>query len=278
MSTVRRIYREEEGGGEKGGGGGEADAALKERATRMGWADKPDFKGAPDKWVDAKTYVENGEQSLPILRERMRTMERSLADSTKANKDYREFAEKAEERAYKRAKTELEAKVKQTAKAGDDEGAAAAATELVELERDHATATAASKDKPDPEFDAWVKQHGWYDEKSAAFDADLALEAEAEAFKLRKKGDKREGTVFLDAVADAVKKRFPDRFVNPRRKNGSGVENAGGDAGSGGGGGGSKKGWDSLPPQAKKDGERFIKQGLVKDKATYAEQYHAQDD
>ena len=35
------------------------------------------------------------------------------------------------------------------------------------------------------------------------------------------------------------------------------------------------KGWADLDPAAKAQGERFIKQGLVKDKDTYAKEYFA---
>jgi hypothetical protein len=104
-------------------------------------------------------------------------------------------------------------------------------------------------------------------------------EAELEGFRLAKR--MREGKQprsracrSSNLVKEAMKKKFPEKFGNPRRAAGSGVER------SGAGGddtGGAKKGWDKLPAEAKEAGERYIKQKLYKDKAAYAEAYHAQN-
>jgi hypothetical protein len=47
----------------------------------MGWTAKEKFRGDPERWVDAATFVKNGEESLPILRERLRTLERRTSTS-----------------------------------------------------------------------------------------------------------------------------------------------------------------------------------------------------
>jgi len=36
-------------------------------ASTMGWADKPQWKGDPDKWIDAKSFVEKGRTVMPLL-------------------------------------------------------------------------------------------------------------------------------------------------------------------------------------------------------------------
>lgn len=271
---------EQEGGGEGGGGGGEgggddgAAKVLEERATRMGWSPKDQFKGDPARWVDAATYVKNGEESLPILRERMRKLETSVAEKDKALTDFRVYHEKTEERAYARAKKELEAQIKAAAKGGDEEGAAAAAEELAKVEADHATAKAAPK--PDPEWDSWISENRWCED-----DAELKEEATVEAFRLRQRMASKqepllEGRAFLDKVKGNLKARFPAKFGgNPRRQQGSSVENPGG--GGGGESRGGKKGWDQLPPDAKAAGDSFIKQKLFKDKAAYAADYWSQE-
>lgn len=262
------------GGGAKGEA--KADAGLgtmEERASRMGWTPKEQFRGDPAKWVDATVFVKNGEESLPILRERLRSSERARADLEKSVVEVRKMNETVFQRAYDKAKKDLEGQVKSAAKAGDEAGAAAAATELAELERQKAERDVAAK--ADPVFDGWVDENPWYK------DADLVVEAEGEAFKLRRRmaaGKEKmlEGRPFLERVKEEMKKRFPDHaaFGNPRRQAASGVErpSGGGEPGSGG-----KKGWEHLPSEAKQAGERFIKQKLVKDKSAYAEQYWAQE-
>jgi hypothetical protein len=239
---------------------------VEERAQRMGWTEKTKFRGDPERWVDAATFVKNGEESLPILRERLRTMEKTNLELGKSVQEFKKMSDTSYERAYAKAKKELETEVKRAAKAGDEVAAAAASTELADLEVDKAKREAV-KDQSDPVFDSWKSENAWYS------DTDLAIEAEGEALKLRKRGDKTDGVAFLEKVKEAVKARFPEKFGNPRRAAGSGVERSSG----GGEDGGSKKGWDKLPADAKEAGERYVKQKLYPSKQAYADAYWAQN-
>ena len=252
------------GTGEGEGKGAAADlGTVEERAARMGWVPKEKFRGDPSKWSDAATYVKNGEESLPILRERMKKLEQTNADLSKSVIEVRKQNDTVYERAYARAKKELQGEIKAAAKVGDDKKVDAATEELATLERDKAARDVSSKS--DPVFDAWTKDNEWYK------DPELAIEAEAEAFKMRRKGETLEGAPFLEKVKEAVKKRFPEKFGNPRRSQPGSVERSAGGGEDGDRGG--KKGWDQLPAEAKEAGERFIKQRLVKDRASYAKQY-----
>lgn len=256
------------GGGEGGEGakGGDGLGTVEDRARRMGWVPKEEFRGDSARWTDAPTFVKNGEESLPILRERLRTLERTNVALSQSVQEFKKMSDSNFEKGYAKAKRELETEIKTKAKAGDDAGAAAAATELAELEGEKVRREAAG-DK-DPVFDGWVAQNAWYN------DTELNVEAQKEAFGLRIAGEKSEGVAFLEKVKEAVKKRFPDKFENPRRAagGGNGVERPSG--GGDGGGSGGKKGWESLPQDAKEAGERYIKQKLYKDKAEYAKAYY----
>jgi cell division septum initiation protein DivIVA len=268
---------QEEAGADKSAGGNGADkgtdlGTVEERAQRMGWTAKEKFRGDPERWVDAATFVKNGEESLPILRERLRTLEKTNVDLGKSVQEFKKMSDTAYERAYGKAKKELEAEVKRAAKAGDEVGAAAASTELADLEKDKATRDAA-KDATDPVFEAWKGENAaWYE------DADMQEEAELEGYRLAKrmregKQAKVEGLPFLNLVKEAMKKKFPEKFGNPRRAAGSGVERSA----AGGDDTGAKKGWDKLPPEAKEAGERYIKQKLYKSKDEYAKVYFEQN-
>lgn len=262
------------GGGEAGDKGGESSkggdglGTVEDRARRMGWVPKEEFRGDAARWTDASTFVKNGEESLPILRERLRTLERTNVALSQSVQEFKKMSDSNFEKGYSKAKRELETEIKSKAKAGDEAGAAAAATELAELEGEKVRRESAG-DK-DPVFDGWVAQNAWYN------DTDLNVEAQKEAFGLRIAGEKSEGVAFLEKVKEAVKKRFPDKFENPRRAAGGGnVERPSG--GGDGGGSGGKKGWESLPQEAKEAGERYIKQKLYKDKAEFAKAYHEQN-
>lgn len=240
------------------------EPTIEDRAQRMGWTPRDKFRGDPEKWVDAGEFVKRGEESLPILRERLRKADATIADLSKTAAEFKKMSDTAFDRAYTKAKRDLESEIEEKAKAGDGAGAKAAAKELAELETEKKEREV--KNEADPVFDAWQAQNDWYK------DHELQVEAEAIAFKLRKRGEKSEGTAFLDRVKDEMKKQFPEKFGNPRRQAASGVERS-----AGGGEGGGKKGWDQLPAEAKEAGARYIKQGFHKDKAAYAEAFWAQN-
>lgn len=257
------------GGGDTMAGGAGDGQAVEARARRMGWVPQEEFRGDKTKWRDAQAFVKNGEESLPILRERLRSSEAARDELAKSVSDFQKMNDTSFQRGYEKAKRELEAAVKREAKAGNEEGAAAAATELAELEAEKTKREVATKD--DPVFNAWLGQNAWYN------DTELKAEAEAVAFLLRRKGDKTEGAPFLDKVKEEMQKRFPDKFKNPRREAAGGPERPGA-GGDGGGIGKGKKGWEALPADAKQSGERYIKQKLYKDKASFAEFYFSQFD
>lgn len=242
------------------------EPSVEERAARMGWVPRDKFRGDPEKWTDAATFVKNGEESLPILRERLRTMERANADLSKTAAEFKKMSDTAFERAYKKAKSDLKAEIKVAGKEGDEKRVEEATEELAELEREKVQREAAAE--KDPVFDAWHSENQWYE------DPEMRVEANGEAFKLRQRGEKSEGVEFLNKVKEAMKKAFPEKFGNPRRSHGSHVERP---AGGGEGGGASKKGWEHLPAEAKEAGERYVKQKMFKDKAEYAASYWAQN-
>ena len=270
-AALRYTMRAEAGEASEEGGGDTATADLgtvEERATRMGWSPKDQFRGPADKWVDAATYVKNGEEALPILRERLRKLERTNIELSQSVTDLREMNDKTFARAYDKAKKDLQAEIRAAAKDGDEKRAEAAANDLADLEQQKA-ARKADNDK-DPVFDAWAKENPWYS------DPELAVEAETIAYRLRRKGETADGLPFLEKVKTEMKKAFPEKFENPRRKEGGTVERSN-PGGEGGGNSGSKS-WDKMPADAKATGERFIKQKLFKDKAAYAKSYWDQFD
>ena len=43
------------------------EQTIEERASAMGWSPQENFKGDPERWVDAETYVKRGEEFIPFL-------------------------------------------------------------------------------------------------------------------------------------------------------------------------------------------------------------------
>lgn len=132
-----------------------ADKAVEDRARRMGWVPKEEFGGdRANHWVDARTFVERAEASAPILIERNRALDARLARTEeslqRANTtvnglekkvdqlldslgEMRDFASKSGERAYKKARADIEAQMREAVAEADVPKFEKARSELEEL-------------------------------------------------------------------------------------------------------------------------------------------------
>ena len=44
---------------------------IEQKAKAMGWSPQEEFRGDPDKWIDAAKFVARGENIMPILKENL---------------------------------------------------------------------------------------------------------------------------------------------------------------------------------------------------------------
>lgn len=131
-------------------------AKIEERARRIGWVPKDEFRGDPAKWAPADEFLERGERTLPILLERNRKIDDRLGKAEKDNKtlrdqladmngtlkeardtfvEFRERTANVEQRAYQRARDELVAERDAAVAAADPAAFKAADTALTELDK-----------------------------------------------------------------------------------------------------------------------------------------------
>lgn len=264
------IYRNEESGEGDGGAAGAAQAnqntEVEDKARKMGWTPKEEFKGDPEKWRDAAEFVERGENMLPIVKATVKKQERQIAELERTIKEFADYHSKTEQRAYEKAFKELKAKQIEAVAAGDAKAFAEVDAEMAALHKE-----AAEKPKinvpgqgNDPVYDEWAGRNKWLEDKA------LEKEAEAQAIYLRERGDKRTGAEFLDAVKERVKKEYPDKFENPRRNSAQSVEGAASVAKKGG------KTYADLPADAKAACDRFVAKKLLT-KEAYVKQYFSEE-
>lgn len=246
----------------------QADAAQtwEDRAMSMGWTPKGQFRGDPEKWVDAETFVKRGEEFLPFLKANNKRLERDmekanakLATMERAIQRSVEHMSRAEQRGYERARHDLEAQLDQAALAGDADGVRAVTKEIVDLEKE--VRSTGDEPKSDPDQDgkvkAFVAENPW-------FEADPIMRAAAVELcgQFAKQGLDIDAQ--LKATAKRIRDEFPHKFTNPRRAAAATVE---------GGGLGSPratKGYGDMPPEAR----QFCDE-LVRDKITTRERYVA---
>lgn len=230
-------------------------------ALGMGWRPLAEFKGDPAKHMDAKLYVERGETFLPFIKKDRDETKRELAELKRTVKQAAAHYSKVEERAYARAKAELEAKHEEAVETGDVAAAKAAVKELGELEKPAPVKT----DEPafDPvqarkELNAWVEDNDWYilDDGKRRY-ADLQAETMGPATEWPD-GNK----AWLDELAKRVERKFAERKPN--------VTNGGGNRAAPGGGG---KTYNDLPAAAKAACDKFVKSGLIASREAYVKDY-----
>lgn len=242
---------------------------IEEKALKMGWTSKENFKGDPDKWRPADEFVERGENMLPIVRATVKKQEREIAELKASMKQFAEFHTKTEQRAYDKALNDLKAQRAEAVAAGDGEAFAKVDDAIEGLKKDiEKTAKIAPKDDDDPVFEEWKGRNKWLD------DPKLEAYGTAAAQYLINSGVKERGAEFYELVTKEVKARFPEKFTNPRRENAPAVEGGAPAARKGG------KGYADLPADARAACERMAKNGFADNpkaaadfKAQYTKQY-----
>lgn len=274
------------------------------QARQLGWVPKEQFRGDPEKWVDAETFVRRGEEIMPILkhnnarlqaevealRGQLTEAQETIKASTEAIEALREYQTEATQLAVEKAKKELRAQIAAAREAGNVEEELELTEQLQEVrnaERDvkakdkgtgkpaaPAPAPAPTQPAPHPEWVAWQKENPWFgtDRRRTAL-----MIAEAEELRADPANKGLVGRAFFDRAAENV-----DAILNPRATH-SKVEDGQGSATPPAGKPG-KKGYNDLPQEAKdmceRQAEKLVGKGRAfKDKAEwqahYAREYFA---
>lgn len=137
-------------------------------AARMGHQPKDKFRGDPDKWIDAKTYYENGKNVLPIIKAENNELRRELVRVKEQAAAFVEVAERANAREVAALQTQLaEAKEvrKQAITEGNGEAFELADGDVKRLEAEAAAASRTTTKPPatDPVFEQWKLDNPWFD-------------------------------------------------------------------------------------------------------------------
>lgn len=243
--------------------------SYEDRALTMGWTPKSQFKGDPDKWVDAETFVKRGEEFLPFLKANNRRLEQALERANakieqmdKGLKSAIQQLSKTEQRAYAKAKADLEAELEQYAAAGNAEAVKAVTKDIVELEKDTRAKVEDDEPQVDPAFMEWREANPW-------FGKDKALTAACAAIGEEVAEEGYTGKAQIKEVDRRIREAFPEKFapkVNPNRAAAPPVEGTGATPRPAG------RTYSDLPPEAKamcdelcRDIKGFSRERYVKD-------------
>lgn len=214
-------------------GAGDAAPESEARARVMGWKPKEQFKGDPEKWVPADEFLDRGLASPAIMAERLQFMGDRLA---RQERDYHAVTGRldeaigtintmttmvrtAEQRAYQRAKAELEAQREKAVEVGDTATFKRLDTEVRELEKTAPVTMAppAAAAAPntggraaganDPAVQAFYQRNPWYSR-------DPMLTQEADIIHTGLVNARPDMTVAqnLAEVERRLRTYFPDKF------------------------------------------------------------------
>ena len=242
----------------------EVNEELVQEATKMGWAPQDKFKGNPEHWVDAETYVERGRQVLPILAannkrlqaelltrdEKLGTLESQLKSNQKALETLEKHYSEANKRAVETARQSLIGELKEARDSGDMDAEQKILGQLddIRVAQREAAKAPEKKDPPSdesqnynnqlsPDFRAWKAENPWFE-----VDKKKTKEFIRAAEDLRDDGNELKGVEFFEAVGEYLAKGKGEDEGTPASK----VE--GGSHGVGTRGG---KGFNSLPSEAR---------------------------
>ena len=188
---------------EAGGIVDESPEKVKELARGMGWIDPKNFKGDPDRYVDAETYIRKTHDVNQGLRKQIKEITSVVSEL----KTHNERVYKAELKRLESEIADLKAQRRSAIEDGDVDR-----VEKIEKQIDEVKASADIRpptQQANPAWEEWVEANPWYDS-----DKDMRKFAD-------EAGKEYEGLPFekiLKLVRKDVMAEFPEKFEKPERK------------------------------------------------------------
>lgn len=230
---------------------------VEELAIELGWKPETEYTGPEGKWKPAKDWIKVERDINRGLKQDVRGLKEQIDRMAAAGT-------KQTERALRRQAEELNQRFNEAVENKDAKGAAQAVKELRELEEESRPDTGSA----DVEAD-FAKRNPWYgkDEDATAY---------AIAVSNREAGKGRSHAEQLEAVEEAIRKRFPDVVGEKREAKAPTAVHAPGRSVSSR----REKGYSDLPATVKAAADKYAKlfhdkHGLdvEKSKAEYAKDY-----
>lgn len=264
-------------------------APVEQEARTLGWVPAEEFKGDPNRWVDAETFVERGHTVMPILRknnERLETLVKQQAEELNKMKNMFNASQEsitelqkvhadATKAAVAKARAEVMAELKEAKRDGDVDREIALTEELQELKNRQveidkpAPAPAAQPQQQEvhPDFQAWMNDNPWFGTDQRKTQKAMGI---AQILRADPENDGLQGRAFFDRVLAEMEGRSAPR---PDKVGGARPSGTGGGGGPVGG-----KSFADLPADAKaacdNQGKKLVGEGRAfKDMAAWRSYY-----
>lgn len=232
----------------------EEQKAVEEKAKAQGW--NPNYKGENAK--SAEQFLKDGETIAPIVAERNNKLMEEVADLKKGMKELSDqqwqVIREAKEEGYKKAMAEIEKKQLEAVEDGDVDKFKALEKEKKTIKKPEEKQPVKEQPKLDPVFVDWHKENTWYKPNSAD---EVSMAAEAYGQVLAQKRPDLSPNDYYKTIEKHIKRTYPESFQKQTNKL---------DVSDNTKQGGSSKGYDNLPPEAKKMCDMQVKKfGISKE-------------
>lgn len=264
------------------------DPKTEYEARMFGWVPREEFRGSDDDWVDAETFVKRGKEINPILRKNNEILMHKLEEKSReiegikaSVEEFKKFQKEAFERKqqeYEVQIAELKTRKKEAIAEGNGDLVVDIDDQIDAIKEEQKAAKQETKENiqefqqqakeqqqqftADPELMSWLNRNQWF-----GSDVEMTDVANGLGAAVRKQFPHLSGREFLDKLDEKVAEYFPHKFTKSR---GSAVDSTGNVRGGSGGG---KKSYDNLPKDAQEACDRFIKNGWIKNRQEYLDNY-----
>ena len=265
---------------------------VEQEARTLGWVPAEEFKGDPNRWVDAETFVERGHTVMPILRknnERLETLVKQQAEELNKMKnmfnasqesitELQKVHAEATKAAVAKARAEVMNELKQAKRDGDVDREVELQEELLQLKDQQAQidqqqqpqqqqAQQGTQEQVHPELQAWMKENPWFGTDTRKTQKAMGI---AQILRADPDNDNLQGRAFFERVVAELEGNAP------RPDKVGGARPTGGGGGGGGAAGG--KAFADLPADAKeacdRQGKKLVGEGRAfKDMAAWRSYY-----
>lgn len=240
---------------------------FEQEASSEGWRPQEEWKGDPDKWVTAETFVERGEKIAGILKSKVDRLSGEVQHLKQSNAKFGEYHKKTiqKERDESEQKIHaLELMLSEAVDNGDGKTFTKVNRELDNLKQNMPAV--------EPEFSIdpieaqWLTDNPWYN-------SDPQLRAMADGVSNAVDLEGFMGQARLDEISRRTKESFPDKFGNPNRKREANV----GDGDPIADAPVKEKSFKNLPKDAKDACNEFVSDGFMTQEE-YVKQYYSEDE
>ncbi len=243
---------------------------ITEKAIRMGWRPKEEWRGDETKWKSAEDWVKRAEEIMPIMKtqlsdydHKVQTLQKTVESQKETMDRLIKMSELTAQQAYEKAARDLKLKQMEAVRDGDLDTWQKLEDEKEKIQKPEVI----TKESPpvNPYYDEWHKANNWYTSDDA-----MTLFADAYGKTLPQMPYQD----WLKTIENKVKSEFPHKFTNPKRTASPMVDST--SIGTPESKPSSGKTYKDLPHEAKIVCDRNVEDGLFKSKDAWVAAYFAE--